>query len=485
MQARVALKHIATLRFWQAALAALTLDRFLLLAALVLVFVAAAIMGVQSDTWWQLRAGEMIVRTGRIPITDPFSSTVPGGYWPNHEWLAELLFYAGYSLGGLPLLYLVCAALTTVAWYGMAQLGEGPWRARALALLAGLPSQSVIWSVRPHMISLALTAATLVLLPRRRLHWLYPPLFLLWANAHAGVAFGGVILVVACLVALVHDLPQWRAQPWHAWPSTRLALATLLSALATLINPLGLGLWRYVLASFGDTTRTYMSEWQPPSLDLPASYPFFVLVGLCAVALLAAWRSWYGPRDWTLIVLALLFGLLGFRSIRHTAVFGLVAVPLLTRPFRGGAPMPAGQVRQGALNAALLLLLAGGGTLLIGRQWASTAAPALSGQVVAAVRRCEGVLYNTYDAGGPLIWLVPERPVFVDNRQDPYPAALLFAAVIAEQRGEYRELFAAYQVRCALAPLGGPLDTALRRSGWRMVGGDERFAVLALDGTIP
>jgi hypothetical protein len=147
--------------------------------------------------------------------------------------------------------------------------------------------------------------------------------------------------------------------------------------------------------------------------------------------------------------------------------------------------MPAGQVRQGALNAALLLLLACGGTLLIGRQWASTAAPALSGQVVAAVRRCEGVLYNTYDAGGPLIWLVPERPVFVDNRQDPYPAALLFAAVIAEQRGEYRELFAAYQVRCALAPLGGPLDTALRRSGWRMVGGDERFAVLALDGTIP
>jgi len=94
----------------------LTFDRFLLIVVLLIVFVTAANMGAQSDTWWLLRTGELILHTGHIPTTDVFSSTVRGGYWPNHEWLAEVLFYAWYALGGLPLLFLACAGLTTRGW---------------------------------------------------------------------------------------------------------------------------------------------------------------------------------------------------------------------------------------------------------------------------------------------------------------------------------------------------------------------------------
>jgi hypothetical protein len=98
---------------------------------------------------------------------------------------------------------------------------------------------------------------------------------------------------------------------------------------------------------------------------------------------------------------------------------------------------------------------------------------------VAAVRGCDGRLYNTYDSGGPLIWLVPERPVFVDNRQDPYPADLLFRAVIAEQRGEYRELFQAYDIGCALVPIKQPIYPALRQDpAWQEVYHDDTVAVL-------
>jgi hypothetical protein len=91
---------------------------------------------------------------------------------------------------------------------------------------------------------------------------------------------------------------------------------------------------------------------------------------------------------------------------------------------------------------------------------------------------CDGTLYNTYDTGGPLIWLVPERPVFVDNRQDPYPADLLFRAVIAEQQGDYRDLFVTYDVQCALTPYKQALDQALRRDGWQEVGHDQLLVVL-------
>src|SRR5215207_2569602 len=108
----------------QSAICNLTFDRFLMIVALLTVFVIAATMGTQSDTWWLLRTGELILRTGHIPTTDIYSSTVRGGYWPNHEWLAEVLFYVCYALGGLPVLFLACAGLTTAAWYGLARLSE-------------------------------------------------------------------------------------------------------------------------------------------------------------------------------------------------------------------------------------------------------------------------------------------------------------------------------------------------------------------------
>src|SRR4051794_16532362 len=187
----------------------LTFDRFLLSVVLLIVFVAAANMGTQSDTWWLLRTGELIMRTGQIPTTDIYSSTVRGGYWPNHEWLAEVLFYACYARGGLPLLFLGCAGLTAAAWYGMIWLGGGPGSVRAVALLIGVASQALIWSVRPHLFSLALLVLLLVLASARRFHWLYPLVFLFWANLHAGVAFGGVMLVVVFLVAFIRDAARW------------------------------------------------------------------------------------------------------------------------------------------------------------------------------------------------------------------------------------------------------------------------------------
>lgn len=477
MSQRNELKHGAVLHPLPLRLA--SFDTMLLVMVLVLVGIVAALMGVQSDTWWQLRTGQVILSTGTIPTVDIFSSTVRGAYWPNHEWLSLVLFYGLYRLGGLPALFLGCAILVTLTWAGLAFLAEGPGRVRAAALLLGMAGQSVIWSVRPHIFSFALLVVLLLMLSRPRLHWLYPGLFFVWANLHAGVAFGGVALVVATLAAVVEDVrTNTPGTHWRTSQGLRWSLITLLSGLATLLNPLGIGLWRYVLESFGDTTRTYLSEWQPPNLGWAASYPFFVLVIVTVIAVITSWRSWRGQRDWTLLGLALLFGWLGFRSMRHTAFFMIVAVPLLTRPFRS---WPVRAVRghlQALIHGVLLAAVAVGGAVFVLTNWASTPAAPLSPGLVEAVRRCPGTLYNTYDIGGPLIWQVPERPVFVDNRQDPYPADLLFRAVLAEQQGAYRELFATYNVQCAVVPITQPLYTALQHDRWEEMYRDMHLAVL-------
>src|SRR5215510_16377384 len=40
-----------------------------------------------SDTGWHIRAGELILETGAIPRSDPFSHTMGGREWFAWEWL--------------------------------------------------------------------------------------------------------------------------------------------------------------------------------------------------------------------------------------------------------------------------------------------------------------------------------------------------------------------------------------------------------------
>ena len=44
-----------------------------------------------SDTGWHIRTGEMILRNGSLPHTDPFSFTRTGQPWFAWEWLADVL----------------------------------------------------------------------------------------------------------------------------------------------------------------------------------------------------------------------------------------------------------------------------------------------------------------------------------------------------------------------------------------------------------
>ena len=70
------------------------------LGLLLIVFAAAAaLMPAQSDTFWHLRAGADIWRTGHVPRVDSYSHTFPGAPWPDHEWLAQALMFGLHHLG--------------------------------------------------------------------------------------------------------------------------------------------------------------------------------------------------------------------------------------------------------------------------------------------------------------------------------------------------------------------------------------------------
>ncbi len=181
-------------------------------------------------------------------------------------------------------------------------------------------------------------------------------------------------------------------------------------------------------------------------------------------------------------VAALLALPFAFRTLRNVPAFMMVAAPALTRLMGAtaddraasraavGSSSISGTRRRWIVVAAFLLVGAG----IVWRAW-SVPWPMLgwtpiSSPAAAAIRSCRPRLYNTYPDGGPLIWFVPEQPVFIDSRQDQYPVPLVQAASRVEATGDYRALFADWRINCAALPPKSPTVAALRRDGWH-----ERF----------
>ncbi len=151
--------------------------------AIGLLFIAVAVLALftpaQPDTFWHLRAGADIWRSGHVPRVDLYSHTAYGTPWPDHEWLSQLLMYAAYRAGrGMPGLELGAAALILAAAAVVYKTMVGPRLTRFVLLTVGLAIASCAWSMRPQLLTLFLLALLVWLLVRDRQLFLIPPYFL-------------------------------------------------------------------------------------------------------------------------------------------------------------------------------------------------------------------------------------------------------------------------------------------------------------------
>jgi len=432
----------------------------------------ACLVPAQADTFWHLRAGRDFWTTGHIPLSETFSYTAAGRPWPNHEWLWQVLTFGVYRAGGLPLLTLACGAVLIATIAATWRLLSGPTRRRALLMAAGMPLGAVVWAERPQIASLLFLVVTLLLLRARRL-WLLPPLFVLWANLHGAVALGVLALAVAALVEVASLGPR-------AW---KLPLTSLLALAATLATPLGLGLWSFIVESIGRSSEVHINEWRPLSF---AEIEGVWFAALAAPLLVMAWRrrrTLVQPFDRALVLLAIILAPLAARHGRNVAPFVLVAVPALSRlwPPTAATATPSTDDHP-RFNLALLVLGVAGAAAALAWAYARPLDRLgwrpLSPGAITAVRACPGHLYNRYDDGGYLTFFVPERPVFIDSRQDPYPRDFVAAHVRDEARGAFSDTFARWNVACAFLPPSSPTVVGLRAAGWSTRFADPRWVVL-------
>lgn len=450
----------------------LTLDQLFTILLFIVIAFAACFTPAQNDTWWHLRAGAETWRAGRVQLVDTFSHTAYGAYWPNQEWLGEVVLYGLYKIGGLPVMTAFAAALATASWVLIWRVTPGRDASRIALCATALMICTREWSLRPKIFTLFFVALTVFLVARRRHIWL-PLLFLLWANLHGGVMLGVVIVGASAIAAAATEKRLVGPLVWTA-------AACLIATIAT---PLGLSLWGEIARSLVRIRQYGIQEWAPTPLFDPLFLPFWI-VSSALVALTIALRPWRVLGSTVLLAPALALLPLAVRANRNVAPALMVAVPALAAlldrrfPRRRQAPRRLHPAFSGAaICAVLIIALSGvayawtGGLARLG--WHPIPAAAAD-----AVSSCPERLYNRYDEGGFLIWFAPRQKVFLDGRQDPYPPELVLEQKRVEASGDYVDLFDRYSIRCAFLPREARVTASLERAGWLKRYGDQTWIVL-------
>jgi hypothetical protein len=418
----------------------------------------------QNDTWWHLRAGEDIWH-GLYPTTERWSYTALGRFWPDHEWLSQAIFFALHTVGGMAAVTLYVAAVLVATYALVWRLMGGAVRRRAVLLVATLPATFITSALRPQVVSPLLLLVLVLLLFDRRFRWV-PLVFLLWANFHGAFVLGAFVLVVVLVTAAV----------WERALVRPLAIATVSSAVATMLTPLGP---RVITLVLGMTNEVDIVEWRPAWDTMPAGAFLFAVVVLFFVA----WRA-RPPTEWAdrvLVAGSLALLPLAVRYSRVIPMFVLLALPVIARGWEAWRPAKARSDDVSVVHSVAVLAVALGAAVWVVGSWATTD-PALEWEpvtpaAISALRDCGEPIFNRFDDGGFLIWFAPDIPVFIDSRVDPFPKDFLREQLDRESAGDYEATFAEWHIGCAFLPHKSSTAQRLRQDGWRITYEDADWLV--------
>jgi len=101
------------------------------------------------------------------------------------------------------------------------------------------------------------------------------------------------------------------------------------------------------------------------------------------------------------------------------------------------------------------------------------------------VSKCGDPIFNPMEAGGPLMWSLPDRRIFVDSRIDAYPTDLLARSRRADLFGDYQGLFREFNFNCALVATTSLMhDGMLTDSSMRVAYTDPEYTVFVSGGSV-
>jgi hypothetical protein len=423
------------------------------------------------DVWWHLKTGQWIVENREIPSEDPFSYTTPHPLSDGQKhglranWLAQVIFYASYSMAGLlgvgflRGLLIVLPMFAIYLW--LVDRGARPWMALcAVSLSSFMLSVELFYAFeRPQGISFFMTLLAIMLLEelkkgRRPALFLTPVLMALWSNMHGGFIVGNVIIALYIFgEAAVWAFRKLRGSAEK--PSALFFGGAAAGLAASGLNPNGYSLsFNYLsgLASMffrdvkGTITRQGGSGWvEEVVLEFkPLAYfyselfykwliYYWLFLGLLFLVLIAKYiiRRKFDFTEFFTVAFISFFANYYARGLMFSLVvsafyFGKSLLEMREYLAQKASALavrliPAvASLMMLALTSGLLVMLSGSHSWAlrpnVTRDWLTPWYPLAAVEFLKA-ERIEPPMYNFYTWGGFLIWsLYPDYKVFIDGR---------------------------------------------------------------------
>lgn len=278
-----------------------------------------------SDVPWHLATGKLLLATGKVPVTDPWSFASEGQNWYLLSWVWDVLLGVAQGVSGefgvLVFVLMVSAGLVSMLAAHLVTMRVSLSAIFFTCMVAGLCIQDFI-TARPHLGGYALAFIFYVLLYHSRGKTAYgtllalPPLMLLWANTHGSFIAGFTILAAYVVEAFFAKDYGWLK---------RLVVISAVCGVMACINPYGLEVTIGALKTLNGTAKSYTIEWLPFTFSSSTGISTWLILFIMASNLRF---SKVAVADKLLAVAWLVATMF---IIRNGAIFVLLSAPYLAR----------------------------------------------------------------------------------------------------------------------------------------------------------
>jgi hypothetical protein len=451
-----------------------------------------------------------------------------GQPWYAWEWLYDVLIAAIYQwlgLNGVVLFTAVVIASTFALVLRLALRRGSNLPVAVILLLLAVGASTIHFFARPHVVSWLLTVIWFQLLDSsetvletaahakqdHRLFWL-PVIMLLWTNLHGGFLLGIALCVIYLAAGLIRYFSDREDRLKVGRWLKRLAVATLFSVLATLVNPysykLHVHIYSYLSSRF---LMNHIDEFLSPNFHGVAQLCFAALLLITVVAL-GAKRQKLRLSDLLVIIFAAYSGLYASRNLPVSSILlTLIVAPILSASIADAGVIQKMSPRlreltsrsnafasrmtemesrfRGHLWPALAVILGLvvciqhgrlGARQLMDAHFDLKRFPVQAVEVIAQRDIKEPIFAPDYWGGYLIYRFFPEARVFVDDRHDLYGERFLKDYLkVVQVQPDWEKFLNESKVHWVLAPAEGSLANILKEMpAWKVIYADSTSVLL-------
>ena len=385
----------------------------LVIIVIFILFAIKSYFRLDPDFGWHIKMGEFILNSG-IPLTDPFSYTMPSYPFVDHEWLTNILVFLGYkNIGWVGLgiafsLITVLSLLTAFKFDFKKKYFTLPFILSAGVLLGFI-------GIRPQVISwLFFAVLVFIFLAKnysQKVKFFIPPFFLIWANLHGGFILG---LFIFLIFIFTNFYSQKRT-------NFTILIIFILSCVITLLNPYGINLHKEILISIFDSSlRFSIYEWMPAIFSYSPIVWIYVSI---SIALFYKYRASFTLFEKATYIFLFISGISSVRNLPLWAIFASFVLFKSSLLFENDIMRFKFGLER--LNKAYYFLVVFSFFALIFPIIIDL--PGLSAinesnfypdKAVNYLKKSpsQGQVLSEYGWGGYLIWKYPEKKTFIDGR---------------------------------------------------------------------